>query len=172
MNINTIQNYDLNKSNNIAFKKRLKIRIKGENFRKNPEDAKRIKAALENNPTIKKFFENHRGTITVTSGTIKVPVVLDYPDCIKKVPSRSLPFDQFKTKAASYWTKILCQYHRAFALRNIFRKRVWIYGGIKNYDEVLSWDTCIDYTLRFINENYFSKALLRCAKKRLSVEKP
>ena len=170
MNISSIQNYSLKGNNNQSFQG-LKIKINGTEFKNNLNDKKLIEDAIKNNEGIKKFFSNHRGKITVTSRTVKVPVVLDYPDFLKKVPSRSLPIDQFTAERTSYCTNIKCEYKRAFALRNIFRKPVRVEAGIRNQKEVLSWDTCVDYTLKLIKEK-LADAIVGCEQRRLKIERP
>ena len=168
MNINAIQNYD--SKNKTSFQK-LKVVVKGAEFEKNLRDKKLIEEAIKNDEGLKKFFSNHNGKITVTSGTVKVPVTHDYPECLKRVPGQSLPFDQFTLEEPSYCTNIKCEYNRAFALRNLFRKPVKVEAGVQNKNEVLSWNTCVDYTLRLIKEK-LADAIQGCEQRRLKVEKP
>ena len=172
MNINAFQNYNLRDNNcsNTSFTS-LNIKVKGAEFKKNPIDGQRIIEAIENNVGIKNFFSNHNGKITITSGTINVPVTHEYPDCLKKVPTRSLPIDQFTVDETSYCINIKCRYKRPFALKYLFKKPVLVKAGIKNEKEVLSWDTCVGYTLRLINEK-LADAINGCEQRRLKVEKP
>ena len=82
-----------------------------------------------------------------------------------------MPFDQFTMDETSYCTNIKCRYKRPFALKYLFRKPGWVETGIINKKEVLSWDTCVDYTLRLIREK-LADAINGCEQRRLQVEKP
>ena len=136
--------------NNINFG-RLRIRIKGDGFRNHPEDMQLIRAAIKNNEGITDFFKNHRGKITVTSKSKALEHEQEYPRCLRKVPSTpyALPFDKFTTKVQAPFIEIACRYSRAFALRNLFRKPVWINAGTKP-QVGKTWKNCIDETLELI----------------------
>lgn len=171
MKINAIQNQNFSNNNDISFRG-LRIKIKGAEFKNNPGDMKLVKDTIKNNEIIKKFFSNHNGKISITSGKEIVPITHDYPECLKKVPGRSLPFDQFEVDTPNYYTNIECLYSRAFALRNLFRKPVHVNAGIKApKGEALTWETCVAYTIRLINEE-LGNAISQCEERRLKVEKP
>lgn len=171
MNVNAIQNQNFSNNNNPSFR-RLRIKIKGAEFKNNPGDMKLVKEAIKNNEIIRSFFSNHNGKIVITSGKEMVPITHDYPECLKKVPGRSLPFDQFKVDTPNYYTNIECLYSRAFALRNLFRKPVHVNAVIKAPNgEVLTWKTCVNYTIRLINEK-LGDAISQCEERRLKIEKP
>lgn len=171
MKINAIQNQNFNNINDTSFG-RLKIKIKGAEFKNNPEDMKLVKDTIKNDKIIKNFFKNHNGKIIITSGKETVPITYDYPECLKKVPGRSLPFDQFELNTPNYYTNIECLYNKAFALRNLFKKPVHVNAGIKApKGEMLTWKTCVDYTIRLINEK-LGGAISQCEERRLMVEKP
>lgn len=169
MNI-TSKNYDLSAKDNTSFGK-LKIKVTGKEFKNSPQDKQLIIDTIRNNKGIQRFFNNHNGKITVISGCEMTPKTYDYAECLKKVPGRSLPFDQFSLNVPNYNTYIKCEYNRAFALRNLFKKPVWVEAGIKNSKEILSWKTCIDYTIKLINEN-LADTLNNCEARRLKIEKP
>lgn len=136
--------------NNLNFE-RLKIKINGAEFQKHPEDGRLIKAAILNNKGIMDFFSNHRGKITVTSGYEPVKAVYAYPRCLRKVPSSplALPIDQFELTVQKPVIKLNCLYSRAFALRNLFKKPVWINAGTRPNADT-NWERCVNDALRVI----------------------
>lgn len=163
--------YINNNPNNTAFG-RLRIKIYGSEFRQHPYDKKRVLDALKNNEQLQQFFAKHKGKIKVTSGFVMKNKTHEYPDCIKIVPGRSLPFDTFTTKAPSFYTNIQCTYNRAFALRNLFKRPVHVNAGIRaSENDCLDWETCINFTLKLIKEN-LPESIIKCESNRLKVEKP
>lgn len=172
-------------NNNLNFNS-LRIKIKGAEFEKHQKDIQLIRDEILNNDGIKRFFSNHRGKITVTSEQVPVKVRYDYPRVLRKVPSTpyALPCDQFELEKQVPTIKIDCSYSRAFALRNLFRKPVWMNAGTKPNAKT-TWEECIEDTLRLIKMlgNDTKEDMLRrgdtklrdfhhVEERRLQVEKP
>ena len=133
-------------NNNISFE-RLRIKIKGKQFKEFPEDAKRIKDAIKNDEGITDFFKTHNGKIEVTSSTTNVPVKYDYPYFLRNKPD--FMEDSFTVDRDFDQIDIKCTYNRAFALRNLFRKPVWI--DFRTQPEKNStWQSCMNGALKLI----------------------
>lgn len=140
-------------NNNINFeRKRLKIRIKGSEFEKHPESKKLLHDDINHNYWISEFFSKHRGKITVTSESIPMEVMNEYPRFLRRVQSTpyALPFDKFKSTKHIPVIKIICSYSRAFALRNLFKKPVRIEMKTPDNNNEMTWDKAIEYAQYYI----------------------
>ena len=115
----------------------MKIRIKGQYFKEHPKTAYMIREAIWNNEGITDFFSNHRGKIVVSAKETVVPVKMEYPSFLKRHPHDCFYVDRKVPRI-----DIHCTYHRAFALRNMFRKPVWMNAGTKPNPET-TWEKCI-----------------------------
>ena len=158
-------------NNNTNFERKLKIKIKGDEFKKHPEDKIRVKNAIKENKELNEFFRHRRGSITVTSSSEPFMKEYEYPTCLKKVPSRSLPFDMFEVQDTNYSTYIKVLYGRCEGLKGLFKKPTWVEGGIKApKGEMNTWKDCIDFTIRLINEK-LPETIRNNEKRRLLAEK-
>ena len=164
----------------------LRIKIKGAEFKKHPEDASLIKSWIKNDANITDFFKKHNGKIIVEASEIKVPVTFNYPWALRKVPSSSrvLPIDQFTLEKNVPSIDITCLYNRAFALRNLFRRPIWIKAGT-GANESADWKWCMDSVKKLIARlgkdtpedmakrgDTLARDLASVEARRLKVEKP
>ena len=157
-------------NNNVNFEG-LKIKIKGAEFKKYPQDKIRVKNAIKENKELNEFFRLRGGKITVTSSSEPFMKVYEYPACLKKVPTRSLPFDMFEVQDTNYSTYLKILYRKDKGLKGLFRKPTWVEGGIKApKGEMNTWKDCIDFTIRLINEK-IPELIHRNEKRRLLAEK-
>ena len=157
-------------NNNVNFEG-LKIKIKGAEFKKYPQDKIRVKIAIKENKELNEFFRHRGGKITVTSSSEPFMRVYEYPACLKKVPTRSLPFDMFEVQDTNYSTYLKILYRKDKGLKGLFRKPTWVEGGIKApKGEMNTWKDCIDFTIRLINEK-IPELIRGNEKRRLLAEK-
>lgn len=139
----------------------VRIRIKGKLFKEHPEISTTIRDAIRNNENITDFFKKHTGKIEVISNENIIPIEYDYPDFLRKTP-HFIP-DTFTVNRNVPSIKINCTYWRAFALRNFFRKPVWINMGTKpNKDTTV--ESCLNAALELIK--CLGKDSPECIKKR------
>ncbi|MBO7672292.1 hypothetical protein J6S88_02660 [bacterium] len=125
MRISNIETSDLNFGT-------VKIRIRGQYFKDHPKSAQMLREAILNDEGITDFFSNHRGKIVVSFKETVVPL---------KEELRT-PEEGFREYRKVPRVDIHCTYHRAFALRNIFKKPVWMNAGTKPNPET-TWEKCI-----------------------------
>ena len=127
-----------------------------------------------------KFFETHKGQIVLTAKEQKIPVKHYYPHCLRE-PGKP---DYFTAEHNVPFIDIICTYNRAFSLRNLFRKPVWLQAGTV-INESTNWTNCIKSALECIRmlgkdtpEDYLNRGdslprdLFSVEERRLKVERP
>lgn len=158
-------------ANNPSFSS-LKIKVKGEYFKKNPDEKQKIIEYIKKNEGITEFFKKHHGKIEVKSSEVVVPVYYQYPACLQEpFAPRGFYLDGLFPKMEINGT-----YKRAFAIRNLFRKPVWFEahcGGVQGS----TWERCMNATLKFLDNfgeknSANGKDLFSIETRRLKVEKP